>query len=126
MISERLKAPVFAFPEKLPALATLAPRFVDGGCEEISGVEPDPSINFQAAAVCAGLRNRFTIISGGPGCGKTSVVAAVAALWLEYHPHKRILLCAPTGLAQARLHGALLEEINFLNCAESVRESCLT
>ncbi len=125
IINERLKAPAFLFPEELPALAALAPRFAEAAHEEILGAEPAPLINFQTAAVCAGLRNRFTIISGGPGCGKTSVVAAVAALWLEYHPQKRILLCAPTGLAQARLHEALLEEINFLNCSEPVRGELL-
>ena len=125
MINERLKVPPFVLPEPIQALATVAPRFAGADYDEISGEGEGQLFNFQAAAVCAGLRNRFTIISGGPGCGKTSVVAAVAALWLEYHTQHRIVLCAPTGLAQARLHQALLDEVGFLDCSESVREELL-
>lgn len=121
MINERLKAPAFDFPEPTQPLGVMAPRFVGTIGDEISGESEGQSLNFQAAAVCAGLRNHFTIISGGPGCGKTSVVAAVAALWLEYRPQTRIGLCAPTGLAQARLHKALLDEIDFLNCSDKVK-----
>ncbi|MCD6430949.1 MAG: exodeoxyribonuclease V subunit alpha [Deltaproteobacteria bacterium] len=127
MINERLKAPIFAFPEPVKSLSVVAPRFAGEKCAAHDGDTTcdTRSFNFQAAAVCAGLRNRFTIISGGPGCGKTSVVAAVAALWLEYRPQARIVLCAPTGLAQARLHQALLDEVDFLNCSDKVREELL-
>ena len=121
MINERLKVPAFVFPDPVKALAVVAPRFAGESC----GESDRQSFNFQAAAVCAGLRNRFTIISGGPGCGKTSVVAAVAALWLESRPKDRIVLCAPTGLAQARLHQALLDEVAFLDCSDEVREELL-
>ncbi len=121
MINERLKVPVLALPEQVKTLSAVAPRFAVGSC----GGSEKRSFNFQAAAVCAGLRNRFTIISGGPGCGKTSVVAAIAALWLEYWPKSRIVLCAPTGLAQVRLHQALLDEIAFLDCSDKVRGELL-
>ncbi len=125
MISGRLKAPAFVFPEMLPALGAVAPRFAGVENEKNLDSSQEQLFNFQTAAVCAGLRNRFTIISGGPGCGKTSVVAAVAAFWLECHSQKRILLCAPTGLAQARLHQALLDEVGFLDCSDSIRQELL-
>ena len=121
MINERLKAPAFAFPEPVKALRVMAPRFAGENCAE----SDRQSFNFQTAAVCAGLRNHFTIISGGPGCGKTSVVAAIAALWLENRPEDKIVLCAPTGLAQARLYQALLDEIALLDCSEKIREELL-
>ena len=138
MINERLKAPAFDFPDPVKSLSVVAPRFAgESGVVDVEvNVEVNAdvdvnvdcalsSFNFQTAAVCAGLRNRFTIISGGPGCGKTSVVAAVAALWLESRPQDRIVLCAPTGLAQARLHQALLDEIAFLNCTKEVKDELL-
>ena len=128
MINERLQAPAFAFPDPGKSLGAVAPRFAGESGAVNADVEVDyvpQSFNFQTAAVCAGLRNHFTIISGGPGCGKTSVVAAVAALWLESRPQDRIVLCAPTGLAQARLHQALLDEIAFIDCTNEVKEELL-
>ncbi|MBN2808113.1 MAG: exodeoxyribonuclease V subunit alpha [Deltaproteobacteria bacterium] len=124
MISERLGV-VVDLPENLPALRLVAPRFAGPGSGEEVANGVEASSDFQAAAVCAGLRNRFTIISGGPGCGKTSVVAAVAALWLELHADARIMLCAPTGLAQARLRQALLDEVGLLACSDRVRDELL-
>ncbi len=115
MIRSRLGA-AGSFPSTR-TLAAAAPRFAE--------TFADNSLNYQAAAVCAGLRNRFTIISGGPGCGKTSVVAAIAALWLEAAPQIRITLCAPTGRAQARLRQALIEESAFLNLSAPVKEQLI-
>ena len=117
MIKLRLKASPAIFPSSTRPLSEVAPRF--------AGVFADNSLNYQAAAVCAGLRNRFTIISGGPGCGKTSVVTAIAALWLESEPSVRITLCAPTGRAQARLRQALLEESEFLDLPDAVKEKLI-
>ncbi len=112
MIARRLDDQGAALPENLPLLTRLAPRFAGAGVD---------GINYQSAAVLAGLRHRFAIVSGGPGCGKTSVAAAIAAAWLELRPDLRIVLCAPTGLAQARLRQALREEIRWLDCSETVR-----
>ncbi len=128
MINERLKTPAFDFPDPVKSLGVVAPRFAGESGVVNADVDVDCApqpFNFQTAAVCAGLRNHFTIISGGPGCGKTSVVAAVAALWLESRPKDRIVLCAPTGLAQARLHQALLDEIAFLDCTKEVKDELL-
>ena len=117
MIGERLLVPPATPLNSARSLPALAPRFAATGKGE--------ALNYQAAAVCAGLRNQFTIISGGPGCGKTSVVAAIAALWLELSPQIRITLCAPTGLAQARLSQALQDETEFLSVADEVKAKLL-
>lgn len=43
------------------------------------------------------------LLTGGPGTGKTLTIAGLVKSYLAYHPEKRILLCAPTGRAAARM-----------------------
>ncbi|MCU0609526.1 MAG: exodeoxyribonuclease V subunit alpha, partial [Chitinispirillaceae bacterium] len=60
----------------------------------------------QVAAAALALLSRFLIVSGGPGTGKTSVVIqmlrALSRYDLSIKP-ERIVLCAPTGRAKARM-----------------------
>ncbi len=72
----------------------------------------------QCAAVQRAVTNRLTIITGGPGTGKTTITSAVVALLLGDRPDCEILLCAPTGKAQARLKEALDDEISRNLCLE--------
>lgn len=59
----------------------------------------------QAAAVNAAINNSLTIISGGPGTGKTSTVIQILARLLAETGSKqpRVALVAPTGKAAVRL-----------------------
>ena len=66
----------------------------------------------QTAALRRVLANRLTVITGGPGTGKTTIVSVVLAALLKKNPDLNISLCAPTGKAQARLKEALDDEIN--------------
>ena len=61
--------------------------------------------DWQQVAVRTALRQNLTVISGGPGTGKTTVAAAISAMFLEQKPDIKICLCAPTGKAQARFAG---------------------
>ena len=65
--------------------------------------EPD----WQKLAAALALRSRLTIVSGGPGTGKTTTLAALLACLLERDPSTRIVLAAPTGKAAARMLSAL-------------------
>jgi exodeoxyribonuclease V alpha subunit len=80
-------------------------------------------INWQkvAAAVCS-LR-LLSIITGGPGTGKTYTVAKVLALLLEQLPGRpiQIYLAAPTGKAAARLKETIEQAKNDLHCANSIK-----
>jgi exodeoxyribonuclease V alpha subunit len=68
---------------------------------------PRKSVDWQKVAVALALIRRLTIISGGPGTGKTTTVAALIACLIELEPGLRIALAAPTGKAAARLREAL-------------------
>jgi len=51
--------------------------------------------------------DRFHVITGGPGTGKTTRVAAILAELLEREPQMRIALAAPTGKAATRMGEAI-------------------
>ena len=63
--------------------------------------------DWQKLAVALAWRGRLTIISGGPGTGKTTTVVALLACLLTENPRLRIALAAPTGKAAARMLEAL-------------------
>ena len=67
--------------------------------------EESIQIDWQEIAAAVAACRSFCVISGGPGTGKTFAVAKILAVLLAQSPGRnlRILLCAPTGKAAARL-----------------------
>lgn len=55
----------------------------------------------QTDAVLASLNQGVSIITGGPGTGKTTIVRCILEMFKQQN--KRVLLCAPTGRAAKRL-----------------------
>lgn len=68
-------------------------------------------VNWQKVAAAACLRSDFTIITGGPGTGKTTTVAAILKLLLSQNPDYKVALAAPTGKAAARMAESLMERV---------------
>ncbi|CAN7254001.1 AAA family ATPase [Caballeronia sp. LjRoot31] len=74
----------------------------------------DDNIDWQRVAALVALSGRLTIVSGGPGTGKTTTVVGVLACLLDENPALRIALAAPTGKAAQRMQEALVERANVL------------
>lgn len=69
---------------------------------------PSPApVDLPQRAVDIALAKHLTVVSGGPGTGKTTTVVRILARLLEVHPGCRIVLTAPTGKAAARLRNAV-------------------
>ena len=70
--------------------------------------------DWQQLAAALALRGRLTVISGGPGTGKTTTVVNLLACLLALDPDCRIALAAPTGKAAARMTDAIRQRAQEL------------
>ncbi|QPG68386.1 exodeoxyribonuclease V subunit alpha [Mycolicibacterium mucogenicum DSM 44124] len=88
---------------------------------------PPPGFAEQRAAAQLALTQPVTVLTGGPGTGKTTTVARLLALLAQAaHPGRlRIALAAPTGKAAARLQEAVSAEVAKLETADRDRLSGL-
>jgi exodeoxyribonuclease V alpha subunit len=74
--------------------------------------------NWQKAAAALSIIKPFLIISGGPGTGKTTTVAAILALHqMLFGKQLRVALAAPTGKAAGRMGESLHRELSSMNIA---------
>ena len=74
----------------------------------------------QRAAAKVALAQGLTVLTGGPGTGKTTTVARLLALLpaRRHGARLRIALAAPTGKAAARLQEAVQLEVDKLDAAD--------
>ena len=80
-------------------------------------------IDWQKIAAAVACLKGFSIITGGPGTGKTFTVTKVLALLLDQVSGQKlnIYLTAPTGKAAARLKEAVEQAKNQMDCHESIK-----
>ncbi|WP_257264974.1 exodeoxyribonuclease V subunit alpha, partial [Endozoicomonas sp. ONNA2] len=83
-------------------------------------------LNWQKIAVALAASRSFSVISGGPGTGKTTTVTRLLALLTELGLKRGsppdIKLVAPTGKAAARLTESIGGALAKINCSETVRD----
>ncbi|WP_094078673.1 exodeoxyribonuclease V subunit alpha [Perlucidibaca aquatica] len=88
---------------------------------------PAAAPDWQRAACAIAARRRFSIITGGPGTGKTTTVVRLLALLqtqaLQLGAPLRIKLAAPTGKAAARLTESIGRQRAALAVSSAVREA---
>lgn len=73
-----------------------------------------PGFEEQRTAALAAATQSTTVITGGPGTGKTTTVAGLLALLLSLDPSARVALAAPTGKAAARLQESIAQSAERL------------
>lgn len=78
----------------------------------------DTEIDWQKIAAAVAVLKPFCVISGGPGTGKTTTVTKILALLqtMAGDSPLRIVLCAPTGKAAARLQSSISASKQRLTC----------
>lgn len=65
----------------------------------------------QRNALLRALGHRLTLLSGGPGTGKTTTLARLLVAFARLAPDARVAFAAPTGKASARLGQSLSEQL---------------
>lgn len=68
--------------------------------EQKLGIRLDPE---QRTAIITALQSPISVITGGPGTGKTSIQKAILDIYRRQNPGGRIVCCAPTGRAARRM-----------------------
>ncbi len=106
------------------ALALLAAQ-PPGPTPEVARLFP-AGFDEQRAAAKLALAQGLTVLTGGPGTGKTTTVARLLALLAEQaalagRSSPRIALAAPTGKAAARLQEAVRAEVDRLDPVDRAR-----
>ncbi len=82
---------------------------------------PQAGDDRQRLAAAHALRRRLTVLTGGPGTGKTTTVARLLAVLQDAAGPVRVALAAPTGKAAARLQEAAAEVVGFLEDSDRDR-----
>ena len=81
----------------------------------VKEIKGDKINDEQLAAIIGGCKNHISIITGGPGTGKTTTITMLLRTLLHYgnaeELAKQIVLAAPTGRAAQRISEAVRNEI---------------
>ena len=91
---------------------------------DINNLPAEEKIDWQQCAAILGVLNNFTIITGGPGTGKTTTVAKILAILYTIEPGLKVALAAPTGKAAIRMAESL--KASRLNVGVAVTEKFKT
>lgn len=70
-------------------------------------------MDWQLVAIAAALRAPLSVITGGPGTGKTTTTANLIAVLRHSAPNLRVALAAPTGKASSRLSDSIAKSNAF-------------
>lgn len=88
--------------------------------DELFHRHEEGEIDWQGVAAYAALRGAFTVVTGGPGTGKTTTVVRILSLMLAKDPRLSIALAAPTGKAAARLSESITAQVDAM--PDEIRE----
>lgn len=106
--------------ERIACLAVMSPTLPKISNESVRKVEKEIGISLceeQILAVLRAFENRISVITGGPGVGKTSVLQCICRL---YKKKKKIALLSPTGKAARRLEESSKMEASTIHKALNI------
>lgn len=109
----------------------VAPEMVRGWLDTLFGPAEAATPDWQRIACALALRAGLTVVTGGPGTGKTYTAARLLALLWATQPQPerlRVALAAPTGKAAARLRQSIDQALADLGprLAERINLSALS
>lgn len=84
-------------------LKPVAKKDIDKAREDLEEEKEYTISDMQYQAVCTALSNPISIITGGPGTGKSTIIDLIVRSWCRHHPANQIALAAPTGKASRRM-----------------------
>ena len=105
--SARLIASMTKNKPQVNATAAMLQRTV----QEMEGRTGYTMTERQKDAIGVPVRNRLSVVTGGPGSGKSTIILGIAKAWMKtldpmslgVDPNEHIYLCAPTGKAARRM-----------------------
>ena len=80
----------------------------------------------QKLAVMTAASKHFSVISGGPGSGKTTTIMRLLSTLVSLEPESRIALVAPTGKAAARMMDSINQRIDQIAVEPAIRDKIPT
>ena len=121
---ERLAAALTTLANSAPVPA-VTPAALEQGVALLFAKDADGE---SAHAVRRAVNGRLSIVTGGPGTGKTFSIKRLLALLLDAPraadaPPLRIELAAPTGKAAVRMREALLEKLEELPLSDAAKHA---
>ena len=101
------------------------PQCVKGVLTRLFPESRNQEFDWQKVAAIIVMLKRFSVITGGPGSGKTYTIARILALILECTPKEKlnIYLTAPTGKAAARLGETIVQTKQHLDCSDQIKDA---
>ncbi|MDZ7693447.1 MAG: exodeoxyribonuclease V subunit alpha [Balneolaceae bacterium] len=87
--------------------------------DSLFGTDLD-EVDWQKVAAWSAIRNKLTIISGGPGTGKTTTVIKILILMAKLGSLEHMALAAPTGKAASRLMESITGALDRIKPEKSI------
>lgn len=103
---------------KIKELTGRPPASINGLERMIADIESRDSVEYapkQKEAIVKALCNAVSVVTGGPGTGKTTAINAIVSIYSRLYPQNYLYLCAPTGRAAKRMSEATGEEAKTIH-----------
>lgn len=125
LYEQRIAAYIHNMQFRLPENEALTKALIDLLFPPEKDIVLPGGLNWQKVAALMSTTSNFTVISGGPGTGKTTTVFKLLLLLLCLSYQKRqILMCAPTAKAAARMGESISNQLKDENTEALILKLC--